>query len=65
MNNIKGYIRLCAAIVNSGIEQHDVPFLQSNWCEYLVDSVVTYHNNKCTDSSARYTPVVRIDNNWR
>ena len=38
------YIMLCAAIVNSGVEQHDYAFLDSEWCRLLLDAVVDWHN---------------------
>ena len=38
------YIKLCAAIVNSGIEQHDYAFLDSAWCTLLLDAVIDWHN---------------------
>ena len=43
-----GYIKLCAAIVNSGIEQNDCQFLYSDWCRMLIDAVVEW-NNRNTD----------------
>lgn len=38
----KPYIKLCAAIVNSGAMQHDEEFLNSEWCQYLIDSVILH-----------------------
>lgn len=49
MNTLKQYIRLGAAIVTSGIKEHDTAFLSSSWCEYLTSEVVSYaneHNDK-------------------
>ena len=39
-----GYIRLCAAIVQSGIDADDEFFLSSDWCRTLTDAVVEWHN---------------------
>lgn len=41
--NIEPYIRLCAAIVNSGIRSHDSYFLSSEWCTFLINEVVEYN----------------------
>lgn len=38
------YINLAAAIINSGIKQNDVFFLESDWCSYLLDEVVNWNN---------------------
>lgn len=42
--DIEPYIRLCAAIVNSGIRSHDSYFLSSEWCTFLINEVVEYNN---------------------
>lgn len=44
--NIEPYIRLCAAIVNSGIRSHDSYFLSSEWCTFLINEVVEYNNQQ-------------------
>lgn len=44
--NIEPYIRLCAAIVNSGIRSHDSYFLSSEWCTFLINEVVEYNNRQ-------------------
>ena len=41
-------MQLAAAIVNSGIKQHDVSFLNSEWCATLIATVVEF--NKRFDS---------------
>lgn len=49
VGEIKPYIRLCAAIVNSGIKSHDSYFLNSEWCKFLINEVIDYnnqHNNR-------------------
>ncbi len=61
---ILGYIRLSAAIVNSGIEQHDEVFLQSTWCKYLIDNVIDYHNNTHSDDGMRYHAVSYTNEGW-
>lgn len=50
VENIEPYIRLSAAIVNSGIEDNDTYFLNSEWGKFLIDTVIEYNNqqdNKC------------------
>lgn len=44
--SIEPYIRLCAAIVNSGICSHDSYFLNSEWCTFLINEVVEYNNKQ-------------------
>ena len=44
--SIEPYIRLCAAIVNSGIRSHDSYFLSSEWCTFLINEVVEYNNKQ-------------------
>ena len=36
VENIEPYIRLSAAIVNSGIEDNDTYFLNSEWGKFLI-----------------------------
>ncbi len=43
-NAINSYIQLAAAIVNSGISEHDETFLKSKWCHELINIVVDFHN---------------------
>lgn len=43
------YIRLAAAIVNSGIAERDEYFLKSEWCQELIEAVVDFSN---TDPSS-------------
>ena len=43
-NVINSYIQLAAAIVNSGISEHDKTFLESEWCHELIDIVIDFHN---------------------
>lgn len=63
-STINGYIQLCAAIVNSGIEQHDEFFLKSEWCSYLVEQVVNYHNNTHSNDGLRYHAIEYTDEGW-
>ena len=44
--SIEPYIRLCAAIANSGIRSHDSSFLSSEWCAFLINEVVEYNNKQ-------------------
>lgn len=41
-SNTRPYIKLAAALVESGIKQHDTEFLESDWCAYLKESVKDY-----------------------
>lgn len=43
-NTIISYIRLAAAIVNSGIVECDECFLKSEWCQELTEAVVDFSN---------------------
>lgn len=36
------YVRLAAEVVSRGIRENDGPFLQSNWCAFLVSGVVDW-----------------------
>lgn len=45
---LENYMQLAAAIVNSGIKQHDTAFLNSEWCSTLISTVVEF--NKRFDS---------------
>lgn len=46
VENIEPYIRLSAAIVNSGIEDNDTYFLNSEWGKFLIDTVIEYNNQQ-------------------
>lgn len=54
--DIEPYIRLCAAIVNSGICSHDSYFLSSEWCTFLINEVVEYNNQQ----DSRYVDVLNL-----
>lgn len=43
-NTIISYIRLAAAIVNSGIAERDEHFLKSEWCQELTEAVIDFSN---------------------
>lgn len=40
---LENYMQLAAAIVNSGIKQHDTAFLNSEWCATLIATVVEFN----------------------
>ena len=46
VEDIEPYIRLSAAIVNSGIEDNDTYFLNSEWGKFLIDTVIEYNNQQ-------------------
>lgn len=48
---LRGYISLAAAIVNTGIMDNDIRFLESEWCSTLIDTVISYNN---IDDSVRF-----------
>lgn len=61
--NILPWINLAAAIVKSG--STDKRFQESEWCEYLKESVSDYINRKQGNQQDRLPTNVQSHNNWR
>lgn len=59
--NLTGnYIRLCEAIVNSGLKQGDQAFLHSNWCEWLISYIIDYAKSKDESNRGRIIETIKL-----
>ena len=62
-STLAGYMRLAAAIVQSGRAANDQRFLQSNWCKFLTDTVNMYAQERIGRKGAVHVDGANVHEN--